>query len=56
MAGIRKGDVILEANRIRVHSVDDLAAVLKPLKDNSPFLVFIKRGAETIYFSFRIRK
>jgi len=56
MAGLRKGDAILEANRIRVHSVDDLAEVLKPLKENSSFVVFVKRGAETIYFSFRIRK
>jgi Do/DeqQ family serine protease len=45
-AGLRPGDVIVTANRYRIHNLDELAQVVSP---NGPLLINIQRGAEAFF-------
>jgi Do/DeqQ family serine protease len=45
-AGLRPGDVIVTANRYRIHNLDELAQVVNP---NSPLLINIQRGPEAFF-------
>jgi serine protease Do len=54
MAGIRKGDVIVEANRISVGSPDELLQALTTAKDQRSVLFLIKRGAASMFVVIRV--
>jgi serine protease Do/serine protease DegQ len=45
-AGLRPGDIIVSANRFRVHNLDELKQVVDP---NSPLLINIQRGQEGFF-------
>src|SRR5262249_45565915 len=48
-AGLRPGDVILEADRQRVQGIVDLALVLEG--GRGPTLLFVQRGEDTIFLT-----
>jgi serine protease Do len=48
-AGVREGDVIVEANRERVKSPNDLAKALSKLKDGDMALLRVKRGGGAVF-------
>jgi Do/DeqQ family serine protease len=45
-AGLRPGDVIVTANRYRIHNLDELAQVVNP---STPLLINIQRGPEAFF-------
>ncbi len=45
-AGLRPGDIIVSANRYRVHNLDELERVVNPGK---PLLISIQRGGEAFF-------
>lgn len=51
---IRKGDVILEVNRKRVTSTEEMASVIKKLDKGDAVLLLMKRNAGYIYVSIRL--
>ena len=48
--GLRPGDVIVSANRYRVHNLDELKRVVNP---NSPMLINIQRGEQGLFVVLR---
>ncbi len=44
--GLRPGDIIVSANRYRVHNLQDLAKVVRP---GNPLLINIQRGGEAFF-------
>lgn len=53
-AGIQPGDIIMEANRQPVRSIDDLRAALRK-SGSRPALLLINRSGQTIYVTVRPR-
>ncbi len=51
---IRKGDIILEVNRKRVTTVEELATSLKDIEKGDTILLLIKRKTGYLYISMRI--
>lgn len=51
---IRKGDVILEVNRKRVTSTEEMASVIKKLDKGDAVLLLMKRNTGYIYVSIRL--
>ncbi|NOZ25336.1 MAG: DegQ family serine endoprotease [Nitrospirae bacterium] len=51
---IRKGDVILEVNRKRVTSTEEMASVIKDLDSGDNVLLLMKRDRGYIYVSIRL--
>lgn len=51
---IKKGDVILEVNRKRVTSTEEMASVIKKLDKGDAVLLLMKRNAGYIYVSIRL--
>jgi S1-C subfamily serine protease len=49
-AGLRRGDIIVEANRREVESLEDLEKALEKEEDRAVLLV--QRGESTIYLAF----
>jgi Do/DeqQ family serine protease len=45
-AGLRPGDVIVTANRYRIHNLDEMAQVVNP---STPLLINIQRGPEAFF-------
>ena len=52
-AGIRVGDVLLEANKKKIKTVDDLQKELSGLKDGSTLLLLVSRANKTIYVALK---
>jgi len=52
-AGIRVGDVLLEANKKKIKSVNDLQEKLSVLKDGSTLLLLVSRANKTIYVALK---
>ncbi len=48
--GLRPGDVIVSANRYRVHNLDELKRVINP---NNPLLINIQRGEQGLFVVLR---
>ncbi len=48
--GLRPGDVIVSANRYRVHNLDELKRVINP---NNPVLINIQRGEQGLFVVLR---
>ena len=48
--GLRPGDVIVSANRYRVHNLDELKRVINP---NKPLLINIQRGEQGLFVVLR---
>ena len=49
-AGLRKGDIILKLNRVKVKDVKHFNAMIKKSKDSGTFLFLIDRDGHHIYF------
>lgn len=54
-AGIREGDVIVEANRQRLRSLDDLQSAIQN-NGSKPLLLLINRGGNTLFVTVRMRR
>ena len=54
-AGIREGDVILEANKQPVRSVADLQSAIQN-NGSKPLLLLINRGGNTLFVTVRMRQ
>jgi S1-C subfamily serine protease len=54
-AGIREGDVIVEANRQPVRALADLQSTIQNT-GSKPLLLLINRGGNTIFITVRIRQ
>ena len=52
-AGIRVGDVLLEANKKKIKSVNDLQEKLSNLKNGSTLLLLVSRANKTIYVALK---
>lgn len=52
-AGIQPGDLIEEANRKTVTSVDEFSSVIADLKDKDTLLVLARRGTFTSFFALK---
>ncbi|MGI9534096.1 MAG: DegQ family serine endoprotease [Thermodesulfobacteriota bacterium] len=52
-AGIRVGDVLMEANKKKIKSVIDLQKELSGLKDGSTLLLLVSRANKTIYVALK---
>jgi serine protease Do len=50
-AGLRRGDVILEANRTAVARPEQLSAALKGMKDGQMLLLRVKRGDASLFLA-----
>ena len=55
-AGVRRGDVITEVNRMRVRSVDDFRRVVKKLKKKQNVLLLVERGGGKIFIVIKPEK
>jgi Do/DeqQ family serine protease len=54
-AGIREGDVIVEANRQPVRSLTDLQSAIQNI-GSKPLLLLINRGGNTVFVTVRMRQ
>jgi serine protease Do len=54
-AGIREGDVIVEANRQPVRALADLQPTIQNT-GSKPLLLLINRGGNTLFVSVRMRQ
>lgn len=54
MAGLRRGDIIREINRVPIKDMDDYRSVTGGLKAGENILMLIERGGGTFYLSIRI--
>jgi serine protease Do len=52
-AGLKRGDVILEANRKMVKSAADFAALVGKADRTKPLLLLVQRGGSTIYLPLK---
>ncbi len=52
---IHRGDIIIEANRKRVTTVEELAEVVKDLQRGDSILLLLKRASGYIYISLKVR-
>ena len=52
-AGIRVGDVLMEANKKKIKSVNDLQKQLSGLEDGSTLLLLVSRANKTIYVALK---
>jgi serine protease Do len=48
-AGLQRGDVIQEANRQSVASVDDFSKAVRGFPSNRPWLLLVNRGGNTLF-------
>jgi serine protease Do len=48
-AGIRPGDVILEANRKPVTSVDELRRIVEQQREGTPIVLLVRRDNASLY-------
>lgn len=55
LAGLQKGDVIVEADHQSVASVDDLQQVLAKAKDNDNVLLLVKRQGESLFVVMQMK-
>jgi serine protease Do len=53
-AGIRPGDVLLQIQGRSVHSVSELANVVRDLPRNKPVPVLVRRGAAALFLALRM--
>ena len=52
---IHRGDIIIEANRKRVTTVEELSEIVKDLRKGDSILLLLKRASGYIYISLRVR-
>ena len=55
LAGLQKGDVIKEADRQEVASVDDIERALSKARNDNAILLLIARGNETLFVELQTR-
>ena len=48
-AGLRRGDLIKEINKVEIESLDDYKKAMDKVGDEKSFLALIKRGENTLY-------
>lgn len=51
---IRKGDIILEVNRKRVSSVEEMATLLKDIRRGEPVILLLKRNSGYVFVSLKV--